>query len=149
MIYIFKKIDSMFYSGNNVNAYAGDYTLEEININIAVPTTIDGATTLTGNINITTALKALENINLYGEVKNTDNSVIFSKYGDIIIDSTNVNLNGLVYAPLGNVAISAQNLNLNNVVIIAQSITIECSNVNANYSDFILSFCTIYIHISA
>lgn len=135
MIYIFEKIDSAYFSGSNVNEYTEDYVLNEININITVPTKIDGETTLTGNININTALKALENINLYGEVKNTDNSVIFSKYGDIIIDSTNVNLNGLVYAPFGNVEITAQNLNLNNVVIIAQGISIECSNVNANYSD--------------
>lgn len=135
MIYIFEKIDSAYFSGSNVNEYTGDYALNEININITVPTTIDGETTLIGNININTALKALEDIRLFGEVKNTDDSVIFSKYGDIIIDSTNVNLNGLIYAPFGNVEISAQNLNLNNVVIIAQSISIECPNVNANYSD--------------
>ena len=69
-----------------------------------------------------------------GEVKNTNDSVIFSKYGDIVIDSTNVNLNGLVYAPFGSVEVKAMNLNLNNVVIIADSITFDCPSVNANYS---------------
>ncbi len=93
-----------------------------------------GETTLTGNININTALKALEDINLYGEVKNTNDSVLFSKYGDITIDSQNVNISGLVYAPFGDVTITAQNLNLNNVVIIADRITLRCPNVNANYS---------------
>lgn len=48
-----------------------------------------------------------------------------------IADETN--LNGLVYAPFGKVDIKAQNLNLNNVIIIADSITINCPNVNANY----------------
>ena len=134
MIFIFDKIDSQYFSTNNVEEFTEDYTLEEINININTPTEVMGETTLTGNININTALKSLEDVNLYGEVKNTNDSVIFSKYGDIIIDSQNVNLNGLVYAPFGDVEVTAQNLNLNNVVIIADTITLNCPNVNANYS---------------
>ena len=51
-------------------------------------------------------------------MKNSNDSIIYSKYGDIVIDSLNVNLNGLIYAPFGNVEIKAQNLNLNNIVII-------------------------------
>ena len=82
----------------------------------------------------------MEDVNLYGEVKNTNDSVIFSKYGDIVIDSQNVNLNGLVYAPFGSVNINAQNLNLNNVVIIAESIVLTCPNVNANNSSNASSF---------
>lgn len=134
MIYIFDKIDSAYFSGNNIDEYSQDYTLEEINININDPLEVEGNATLTGNININTALKAFEDVTLNGEVKNTNNSVIFSKYGDIVIDSQNVNLNGLVYAPFGNVEIMAQNLNLNNVVIIADTITFNCPSVNANYS---------------
>lgn len=79
-----------------------------MNININVPTEVQGEATLTGNIN--NAFKALEDVNLYGEVKNTNDSVIFSKYGDIVIESQNVNINGLVYAPFGSVMIDAQNL---------------------------------------
>lgn len=134
MVYIFDKIDSQYFSGSNVDEFTEDYTYSETNITIDISTEVEGETMLTGNININTALKSLENINLYGEVKNTNDSVIFSKYGDIVIDSTNVNLNGLVYAPFGDVTITAQNLNLNNVVIIADTITFTCPNVNANYS---------------
>ena len=134
MIFIFDKIDSQYFSTSNVDEFTEDYTFEEVNININTPTEVMGETTLTGNININTALKSLEDVNLYGEVKNTNDSLIFSKYGDIIIDSQNVNLNGLVYAPFGDVEITAQNLNLNNVVIIADTITLNCPNVNANYS---------------
>ena len=134
MIYIIDKIDTQYFSDSNVDEHTEDYTLEEMNININRPTEIIGEAKLTGNININTALKALEDVNLNGEVKNTNNSVIFSKYGDIVIDSLNVNLNGLIYAPFGNVEITAQNLNLNNVVIIADSITFNCPSVNANYS---------------
>ncbi len=134
MIYIFDKIDTKYFTTDNVDEHTEDYVLDELNINIDVPTEVLGETDLTGNININTALKSFEDINLFGEVKNTNDSVIYSKYGDIIIDSTNVNLNGLVYAPFGDVEITAQNLNLNNVVIIADSITLDCPNVNANYS---------------
>ena len=140
MIFIFDKIDNQYFSASNVEEHAEDYTLDELNININVPTEVQGKATLTGNININNALKALENVNLYGEVKNTNDSVIFSKYGDIIIDSQNVNLNGLVYAPFGSVNITAQNLNLNNVIIIADSIVLTCPNVNANNSSSVSAF---------
>lgn len=134
MIYIFDKIDSCYFSEPTIDEHEEDYSLEELNIDINIPTDVNGEATLTGNININSALKALEDVNLYGEVKNTNDSVIFSKYGDIVIDSQNVNLNGLVYAPFGNVTVNAQNLNLNNVVIIAETITIASPNVNANYN---------------
>ena len=134
MIYIFDKIDTKYFSGNNVEEHTEDYVLDELNINIITPTEVLGEAELTGNININTALKAFEDVTLNGEVNNTNDSVIFSKYGDIVIDSTNVNLNGLVYAPFGSVEVKAMNLNLNNVVIIADSIVLDCPNVNANYS---------------
>lgn len=134
MIYIFDKIDSKYFSGNNVEEHTEDYVLDELNINISEPTEVLGEAELTGNININTALKAFKDVTLNGEVKNTNDSVIYSKYGDIVIDSTNVNLNGLVYAPFGSVEVKAMNLNLNNVVIIADSIVFDCPNVNANYS---------------
>ena len=140
MIYIFDKIDNQYFTASNVDAHDEDYILDELNININVPTEVQGEATLNGNININNALKALENINLYGEVKNTNDSIIFSKYGDIVIDSQNVNLKGLVYDPFGSVTINAQNLNLNNVVIIAESIELTCPNVNANNSSNVSSF---------
>ncbi|MDE7193256.1 MAG: hypothetical protein K2O14_04725, partial [Oscillospiraceae bacterium] len=107
MIYIFDKIDSKYFSGNNVEEHTEDYVLDELNINISEPTEVLGEAELTGNININTALKAFKDVTLNGEVKNTNDSVIYSKYGDIVIDSTNVNLNGLVYAPFGSVEVKA------------------------------------------
>ena len=140
MIFIFDKINNRYFLASNVEEHNQDYDLNETNININVPTYVQGETTLTGNVNINNALKSLENINLYGEVKNTNNSVIFSKYGDIVIESQNINLNGLIYAPFGSVTISAQNLNLNNVIIIAESIVLNCPNMNANNSSNLSSF---------
>ncbi len=135
-----QSIDNQYFSASNVDEHDEDYILDEMNININVPTEVQGEATLTGNININNALKALEDVNLYGEVKNTNDSVIFSKYGDIFIESQNVNLNGLIYAPFGNVTINAQNLNLNNVVIIAESIVLTCPSFNANNSSNASSF---------
>lgn len=133
-IYILKKLNYAYFSGDNVDVYPDDYSYEEMNININDPMTVQGELELTGNINLNTGIKALEDVNLTGEVKNTNSSVICSETGDIVIDSTNVNLNGLVYAPYGDVEITAQNLNLNNVIIIADTITFNCPSVNANYS---------------
>jgi len=49
--------------------YSQDYTLEEINININDPLEVEGNATLTGNININTALKAFEDVTLNGRGK--------------------------------------------------------------------------------
>lgn len=134
MIYIFKKLNYTYFTGENVDVYPDDYIYKEMNININDPMDVKGDLELTGNINLSTGIKALDDVMLNGEVKNTNNSAICSETGDIIIDSQNVNLNGLVYAPYGDVEITAQNLNLNNVIIIADTITFNCPSVNANYS---------------
>lgn len=83
---------------------------------------------------------AVGDIMFDGDVKNSNNSVIFSKYGDIVIDSQNVNLNGLVYAPFGEVVVTGQNINLNSVIIIANKITFNCPNVNANSGNEMAKF---------
>lgn len=140
MLYIFDKIDAKYFIGSNVDEYTEDYSLEEMNININNPVEVEGDVILTGNININTAIKAFENVELYGEVKNTNESVICSEIGSIVIDSINVNLNGLIYAPFGTVEITAQNLNMNNVIIIADSIVFNCPSVNANYSNSMAQF---------
>ena len=133
-MYIFQKIEDTYFHQSQYDAYEEDYTLKEQNINITTPMQVSGAVSLEGNINLSTAMKALERITISGEVKNTGDSIIFSKYGDITINTTNVNLNGLIYAPFGSVEITAQNLSLNNVIIIAEKVTITCPSVNANYS---------------
>ncbi|HRR78344.1 MAG TPA: hypothetical protein P5191_16315 [Ruminococcus sp.] len=82
----------------------------------------------------------MNDIDLSGNVENTQNSVICTQTGDININTENVNLNGLVYAPNGCVNITAQNLNINSVIIIADTITITCPNLNANYNTQMAEF---------
>lgn len=136
MIYIQKKLNYSYFIGDNVEMYADDYTFEEQNININNPMDVNGTLEMTGNINLNSGIKALEDVSLNGEVKNTNNSVIFSETGDININTSNTNFSGLIYAPYGDIVIDTDNLNLNNVVIIGQTITLDCPSINANYSTY-------------
>ncbi len=140
MIYCFKKLDYAYFKGNDVETYSEDYIYEDMNINISNPIETEGKMELTGNINLSTGIKAFENIELNGEVENTNDSVIFSENGDIVINTTNLNLNGLVYAPEGCIDITAQNLNMNNVIIIADTIRVECPSLNANNNNLMAEF---------
>ncbi len=136
MLYIQKKLNYSYFSGENVETYTEDYVLEDLNININNPMNVNGTLEMTGNINMNSGIKALEDVNLNGEVKNTNNSVIFSETGDININTSNTNFSGLIYAPYGDIVIDSDNLNLNNVVIIGQTITLDCPSINANYSTY-------------
>lgn len=49
MIFIFDKIDTQYFSVPNVEEHEEDYALDELNININVPTEVQGEATLTGN----------------------------------------------------------------------------------------------------
>jgi hypothetical protein len=80
------------------------------------------------------------NINVTGEVKNANNSVIYSKYGNITIENdSTANINGLIYAPLGTLTINSPNINLNGIII-ADKIVINGSSVNINNNDNIVRF---------
>lgn len=134
VIQFFKKIDNAYFKSNDTATYFEDYFFEDMNININTPIEAEGDISLMGNINITSGIKALNDVYLSGNVENTQDSVICTKMGNITIDTTNVNLNGIVYAPQGCVNITAQNLNINSVIIIADTINITCPNLNANYN---------------
>lgn len=134
MIYALKKLDYAYFSSDSVETHIDDYSYSETNININVPLKVGGTLELTGNINLNSGIKAVEDVNINGEVKNSNNAVICSETGDINIYTTKVNFNGLIYAPFGDILIDSDNLNLNNAILIAQTITLDCPNVNANYN---------------
>ena len=128
-------LSERFFSEDNVESYSEDYVIEDTNINITVPLDVDGTLEFMGNVNISSSITVLDSIIFNGEVENSNDSIICSETGDITIDTTNVNLNGLIYAPNGCVNITAQNLSLNNIIVIADSIVINCPSFNANYSN--------------
>ena len=139
MIHVENKLNYMYFSDTSVEVYHDDYNIEELNIIINNPMSVNGNIEMTGNINLNSGIKANEDVNLYGEVKNSNNSVIFSETGNININTSNVNYSGLIYAPYGNIVIDTNNLNLNNAILIGQTITINCSDVNANYNSSMAS----------
>lgn len=133
MIYITKKLNHTYFNTDNVERFDSDYSFEDVNINVDNPWEVQGTLELTGNINLNNGIKAFNDININGDVKNSHDSVIFSETGDITIDTTNVNFTGLIYAPHGDITIDVDNLSLNNAVVIGETITIDCQNANINY----------------
>ena len=132
-------MDMPYVSGAVGSRYfAGAKTVEVLNIsdhNVNLNTTYDvaGAVSLKGNLNMNASVRADADISISGNVSNFNNAVLYSEFGDVVIDCNNVSLTGLIYAPLGDVVITANNINLNNTVIIADTITLNANNVNANY----------------
>lgn len=140
MIYIFNKLDRRYFSGTNVDQHSEDYSFSSNNLSVNAPTSVQGSAELTGNINMNSAFKALGDIHFTGDSQNMNNAVLFSKYGDIVLDGQNISISGLVYAPFGTVNITAQNLNLNSVVVIADSIVLNAPSFNANYNSGMAAF---------
>ena len=132
---LISSLSERFFSEDNVESYSEDCVIEDTNINITVPMDVDGTLEFMGNVNISSNITVLNNIIFNGEVENSNDSIICSETGNITIDTTNVNLNGLIYAPNGCVNITAKNLCLNNIIVIADSIIIDCPSFNANYSN--------------
>ena len=96
VIYIFDKIESQYFTNCKIEKYTDDYMVKDQNIDINTPVEVKGDIALSGNVNINAPIKAYRDISLQGEVKNSNDSIIYSKYGDIVIDSLNVNLDGLI-----------------------------------------------------
>nr|MCR5480042.1 hypothetical protein [Ruminococcus sp.] len=134
-----KAINEKFFA-ENVDIKAENYSKNETNIEVKVPTDVKGKVDLNGNIQLSAGLKAMGDITLSGGVLNNDNTVLFSENGSININSENVSLTGLIYAPKGNIVIESKSLNLNSVVMIANKITLNAPNININNSASMAKF---------
>ena len=134
-----KDINEEFFT-ENVDVKAENYKNEDVNINVASPLDVKGKAEFNGNIKLAAGVKAMGDISLAGGVLNNDNTVLFSEKGNVVINSDNVSLTGLVYAPKGNIVIDSKSLNLNSVVMIANKITLNSSNININNSASMAKF---------
>jgi len=130
MLYVDSRISSQYFANAEV---LDSVSIDARNVNVNRAMDVAGDASISGNVNISAAIKADGDISIGGNVSNANNSVLYSEFGDVYINSNNVNLNGIIYAPFGDVVITANNINLNNVVIIAETITLNSNNVNANY----------------
>lgn len=128
------------YFSANTEVLSEDYALEDTNININTPLEGEGSIELTGNITLNAGVMAESDLVFNGEVKNTGDVVIYSATGDVVIESTNVNVNGLIYAPHGEIRINSMNLNMNNVILIAEKITIEANGINGGKNQAMAAF---------
>lgn len=134
MIYVFGKLDRAYFDSSNVLTVDTDYTVEDVNISLNEPVVSLSSISLNGNVNLNTQLKAEQDIQVIGNSCNANNAALISHYGDIYIDSENFGYSGLIYAPNGDIVIESSSTNLNNVIVIGQTITIECPNLNVNYN---------------
>ena len=134
MVYAFGKLDDAYFDLDTVLTYESDYTVEDVNISLNTPIISVGNISLNGNINLNTQLKAEEDILISGGSCNANNAALISHHGDIYIESTNFGFAGLIYAPCGDIVIDSSSLNLNNVVVIGQTITIDAPTLNVNHN---------------
>ena len=130
-VYADSKIYETYFAENGT-VYEEAYTWDEMNIHVNSPVFSYGNMDVSGNISLNSCLGSFMDLTLTGEVSNANNAVLYSKYGDITVDTDNVaNINGLIYAPLGTLTIDAPNVNLNGLII-ADAIIINGSTVNIN-----------------
>ena len=138
-IYVDQKIYNTYFT-DNCELLEEEYSYTDLNININSPLFCYSNINLNGNVSLNSNLGTLMNLNITGEVKNANNSVVYSKYGNITIENTSTaNINGLIYAPLGTLTINSPNVNINGVVI-ADKVVINGKSVNINNNDNIARF---------
>lgn len=82
---------------------------------------------------------SFNNITINRNVINSDNIVLYSRGGDITINSDNFNFKGLIYAPKGTVKITGENINIDGIII-SDKININAKNVNINQNNFFAEY---------
>ena len=138
-VYADQKIYDTYFT-TNCEVHEEEYVYSDMNIHINNPLFCYSNITLDGNVSLNSSLGTLMNINVTGEVKNANNSVVYSKYGNITIENdSTANVNGLIYAPLGTVTINSPNVTINGIII-ADQVVINGSSVNINCNDNIARF---------
>lgn len=138
-VYADTKIREKYFT-ENCELYEDSYVKSEMNIHINSPIFSYRNIELDGNVALNSNIGTLMNINVTGEVKNANTSVVYSKYGNITIENdSTANINGLIYAPLGTLTINSPNVSINGIII-ADKIIINGNSINLNGNDNIARF---------
>ena len=132
MILIHTKLTDKYFT-ESCDTYNEDYTYSDMNVNINNSVYVTGNLNLDGNISLNNAVGAVSDVDLSGGNLNGNNTVIYSKFGDIDISNSQASVNGLIYAPFGTVTIDCDNFNMNGLII-AQNVVIDGYGANINYS---------------
>ena len=120
------------YNQNTVNEMI-DYAFDRNTATFANPFICNGNMTIDvtgGNVNFDTNIKTTGDMNLNMNTFNMHDTVLYSQYGDISIDATNFNFNGVIYAPNGKVTVNALNQNITGTIIAKEIEITGDSNVN-------------------
>lgn len=138
-VYADTKIRETYFT-ENCELYEDGYVRDELNIHINSPVYSYRNIELNGNVALNSNIGTLMDINVTGEVKNANTSVVYSKYGSITIENdSTANINGLIYCPLGTLTINSPNVTINGIII-ADKVVINASNVNINTNNDIARF---------
>lgn len=87
MILIHTKLADKYFT-ENCDTYNEDYTYSDMNINIKNSVYVTGRLSLDGNISLSNAVGAVSDVDLSGGNLNGNNTVIYSKFGDIDISNS-------------------------------------------------------------
>ena len=138
MISIPNKVKTTYFT-NNCDAIKDSYTKSNGNVNLNRSVYAEKDVHLSGNISLNCCVGSSSNIILDGNTLNSNNTVLYSKSGDITINNDNATVNGLIYAPNGKVTVKGQNFQVNGAII-AKEIKIDSGNVNINRNDGVAKF---------
>ena len=133
-----EQVEELYF---NSPIYKTDYKDETQNINLT-KNIIDSNMIVLGNqeninsnITLNSSIMAENDINIKGQVQNSQDSVIYSVNGNITIEASTISYVGIIYAPNGKVTLSGTNVNINGTVI-AKEIEINADSVNFNIIQF-------------
>ena len=87
MILIHTKLADKYFT-ENCDTYDEDFTYSDMNLNINDPIYVTGRLNLDGSISLNNAVGAVSDVDLSGGNLNGNNTVIYSKFGDIDISNS-------------------------------------------------------------
>lgn len=131
--------DSVATAAAAVNqVYTGSLTLTASSF-IKAPMYVKGSVTTSGSgFNATGAIMADSTVTIGGSgALMTGNSQVafYSKGGDVVINTSNVTINGVLYAPSGRVVFNGSNITVNGSVV-ANQILLNGSGITINRDDY-------------
>lgn len=130
------KIEELYFYDNEVTYIEYDYISEAYSENINAPTYVEGEFNGYSNIEVNdTAFMTIGNLTVVSDTFNSTNSVIYSRLGDIYIESDNFSASGLIYAPFGKVFIKSDNINISGAVIAQDIEIVGVHNVTINKNE--------------
>lgn len=138
MIYLHSKLADRYF-GENCHTYSESQTFSDMNVHVNDPLYVKGGLSVEGNTSLNASVGAITDITIEGETLNANNSIIYSKFGDISIKSAETSVSGIIYAPFGTVSIDCNTFTINGLII-AQNVIINGTNVSLNYNNDLAQF---------